>query len=371
MKNRFSLLTMVMAIALAIPMTVNAQESKNEQETLKKEVQEIKGKVDRMPKVYGFVQGLYQMDIKDNQIESNTFRMRRVRMAVDGNLSKHVSYKIQGDWVNSPILVDAHLKVKVCPEFSLQFGQFKTPFTLESPSSPINLEIFDFGETVKNLCGYSDVCGVGKNGRDIGAMASGNLFKIEDKDFSILEYSIGIFNGNNINAVDNNNHKDLIGRINIHPMLKSLTLTGSIYRGMYFNQIDLTRNRYSFGVQYSDNNMVFRSEYVGGETGTAVEALNEDGTSFMQESLFNSNGYYAVAGYWFRFGKDNNQKLMPVIRYEHFDKDIHVEGQSEYYTVGINYWPLKSVNFKLDYSLVQKNSTELSHRIVALLSYKF
>ena len=63
---------------------------------------------------------------------------------------------------------------------------------------------------------------------------------------------------------------------------------------------------------------------------------------------------------------------MPVLRYEHFTKDASIEkGGTNWYTVGVNYWPLKSVNFKLDYSLVQKETGENSHRVVGILSYKF
>ena len=83
-----------------------------------------------------------------------------------------------------------------------------------------------------------------------------------------------------------------------------------------------------------------------------------------------------MAGYNIRFGKDNSQKLMPVLRYEHFepgDMAPVVYGSTDYYTVGINYWPVKSLNFKFDYSLIQQtlDTQTNSHRIAALVSYKF
>ena len=49
-------------------------------------------------KVSGFVQGLYQVDIKDSDNIDNSFRMRRVRMSISGDLNKVISYKIQGDF---------------------------------------------------------------------------------------------------------------------------------------------------------------------------------------------------------------------------------------------------------------------------------
>jgi hypothetical protein len=60
---------------------------------------------------------------------------------------------------------------------------------------------------------------------------------------------------------------------------------------------------------------------------------------------------------------------MPVLRYEHFTTGF--PGGNNWYTAGINYWPIKSLNFKLDYSLVQKESGSNTHRVVGILSYKF
>ena len=355
-------------LLLAIPLCINAQNDVQQQ------VNELKGKVDRMPKISGFVQGMYQANLSDKgELLDNTLRMRRVRMSVEGNLSKTVSYKIQGDFSRSPMLVDAFIKYKPCREFAIQLGQFKTPFTIESPINPVNLEIFDYGESVKGLTGYSDVCGVGSLGRDLGIMATGSLFPVEGEEgykYSIVDYSLGVFNGNGANQLDNNNRKDLVGRLELHPGLKEITLSGSYYYGKYTkddnvkdDNVNCTRNRWAAGAQYNDGKFVLRGEYISGTTGVAPTVIPED------LGYFNSNGYYGVIGYNFQAGE---QKIMPVLRYEHFTKDASIaKGGTNWYTVGINYWPLKSVNFKLDYSLVQKEAGENSHRVVGILSYKF
>ena len=357
MKRNFLLIIGI--IALLFPMGIHAQEG---------------------PKISGFVQGLYQANLdKDGKLEDNTLRMRRVRLSVDGKFTKSLSYKIQGDFINSPMLVDAYIKYKPCNEFAIQFGQFKLPFTLENPINPLNLEIFDYGESIQKLVGYSDVCGVGGLGRDIGVMVSGDLFKVKGKDFSIVNYSIGVFNGNgpinfkkNEKGLDNNNRKDIVGRLEIHPMLKALTLTASYYHGYYFKDTINTglRDRWSAGVQYNDGDLVIRGEYIEGTTGYNDYTWgNHAGYSMnVSEGSFYSRGFYAVAGYYFHFGKDNSQKLMPVLRYEQFKNDGFA---TDYYTVGINYWPVKSVNFKLDYSLIRPQTGINSNRIVGILSYKF
>lgn len=355
-----NLLIIIGIITFLFPMSLKAQEG---------------------PKISGFVQGLYQANMKnDGELKDNTLRMRRVRMSVEGKLTKSLSYKIQGDFSRSPMLVDAFLKYKLCNEFAIQVGQFKTPFTLESPINPVNLEIFDYGESVQKLVGYSDVCGVGGLGRDIGIMATGNLFPIEGKDFTLVTYSLGLFNGNGPTTTDNNNRKDIVGRLEVHPMLKDLTLSGSYYYGKYMkdalNQGE--RNRWAAGIQYNDGDLVVRAEYLNGLTGyqeaafnDTIPVLDDQGNPVYVQNTKHSQGYYAVAGYNFRFGKEGHeQKLMPVLRYEHLAQDIDLGG-TNYYTVGINYWPMKSVNFKLDYSLIQNEKGTNSHRIVGILSYKF
>ena len=378
MKRNFRIIAGM--LLLAIPLCLNAQvkpvKPEKEQPKAKMEKPEKPERPDKpkggleMPKISGFVQGMYQANLTDEgELSSNTFRMRRVRLSVDGNLSPKVSYKLQGDFSRSPMLVDAYVKYKACDAFAIQVGQFKTPFTIESPINPVNLEIFDYGEIIQQLGGYKDVCGVGGLGRDIGVMATGKLFPVKGEEgikYHIVDYAVGVFNGNGPTTTDNNNRKDLVGRLEVHPGLKDMTLSGSYYYGKYTkdDNVNCTRNRWAAGAQYNDGKLVLRGEYVGGETGRWTE-LEEN-------SLYNSNGYYAQAGYYFALGKDHSQKLMPVLRYEHFTADDAItNGGTNWYTAGINYWPLKSVNFKLDYSLVQKESGTNSHRVVGILSYKF
>ena len=393
MKHNFRIF--VGMLLLAIPLCINAQD-------IEQKVDGLTEKVDRMPKISGFVQGQYQAILNaDGELVSNSFRMRRVRMSIDGALVKGLTYKIQGDFVNSPFLVDAYLKYKVCNEFAIQVGQFKLPFSIENPINPLNLEIFDYGEVIQHLVGYDDVCGVGGLGRDIGIMATGSLFPVElqnGQKFGLIDYSIGVFNGNgpvnfkkNEKGLDNNNHKDIVGRLDIHPWVKALTLSGSCYFGKYYKDEDYNgiRNRWAAGLQYNDGKLVIRGEYLNGTTGYQ----GFEGEEAPKE--FNSMGYYAEAGYNFQFGKEGKEhKLMPVLRFEHFEQQTGVWGAhttdhvvyylpnvsapTSYYTVGINYWPIKSVNFKLDYSLVDGYkkvdgyyNKNYSHRVVAILSYKF
>ena len=395
MKHNFRII--IGMLLLAIPLCMNAQVKpikpaeepkkvkveKVEQEKLEKEMadkesrekKEHKGGFE-MPKISGFVQGMYQADLDEaGTLTGNTLRMRRVRLSVDGTLFKGLTYKIQGDFSRSPMLVDAYVKYKPCNEFAIQIGQFKTPFSIESPINPVNLEIFDYGEAIQGLVGYKDVCGVGSLGRDLGIMATGSLFPVKGEEgikYHVVNYALGVFNGNGANQLDNNNRKDIVGRLEVHPGLKALTLSGSLYFGKYTkdDNVNCTRNRWAAGAQYNDGKLVIRGEYISGTTGFMADVIGEEGQiTDIIELPTKSEGYYAVAGYNFRLGKEGKQTLMPVLRYEHFDKN-GLSG-TEWYTVGINYWPLKSLNFKFDYSLIMTGSDIDGHRVVGILSYKF
>jgi hypothetical protein len=336
------------------------------------------------PKISGFVQAFYtaNMDEQGNLLD-NEFKIRRARLSIDGKFGERFSYKLQGDFSSTPALVDAYLKFKACDEFAIQIGQFKTPFSLESPFNPVNLEIYDYGEAITKLVGYKDVCGVGKLGRDIGVMASGSLFAVK-KDgktlYHVVDYSIGVFNGNGANAADNNNRKDIVGRLNIHPGLKDLTLSGSYYNGKYSTDaVDRgTRNRWAAGIQYDNGNLVVRAEYLSGTTG--YNTVADTNNVILSEDRFFSRGYYAVAGYNFKLGKEKSQQLMPVLRYEHFTKDVSLaKSGTTFYTVGLSYWPIKYVNVKLNYQLVQTHNLigddtykkAFTNRVVAAVNFKF
>ena len=330
-------------------------------------------------KVSGFVQGLYQVDIKDKDNVDNSFRMRRVRMSISGDLNKVISYKIQGDFSSTPTLVDAFVKAKFCDAFAVQFGQFKLPFSIESPINPVDLEAVDYGDVINKLVGYSDVCGVGGLGRDLGLMFTGKFMKIGKDEHYMFDYSVGVFNGTGpykygSNSKDDNREKEFVGRFNINP-IKSVTASFSYYTGHYGPKA-LKRDRMGFGAEFKDGKVVARTEFITGTTGEIADTL---GTVKTYESV----GMYSVAGYWFDFNcGENAMRLLPFVRYDYFAKDADAKvGQYGIFTFGANFLPYKFLSLKVNYQLRQdtvykEGSTEdtegkTSHIIKCMVSYKF
>lgn len=338
-------------------------------------------------KVSGFVQGLYQVDIKDSDNIDNSFRMRRVRMSISGDLNKVISYKIQGDFSSTPTLVDAFVKAKFCDAFAVQFGQFKLPFSIESPINPVDLEAVDYGDVITKLVGYSDVCGVGGLGRDLGLMFTGKVMKIGKDEHYLFDYSIGVFNGTGpykygSNSKDDNREKEFVGRLNIKP-IKSVTASFSYYTGHYGPDA-LKRNRVGFGAEFNNNKVVARTEFISGKTGTSTEIIDENEVVIGKKiGSYDSFGMYSVAGYWFDFTcHENPMRLLPFVRYDYFAKDADAKvGQYGIFTFGANFLPNKFLSLKVNYQLRQdtvykEGSTEdtegkTSHVIKCMVSYKF
>lgn len=300
--------------------------------------------VKKLPNVSGFVNAQYYYEDSG----TNTFALRRARLDFKGDLCKWLEYRLQLEFT-SPKIVDAFVKFKISPYFNVQLGQFKLPFSIENPYSPLKLESIDNAQVISKLVGYSDVSGVNAMGRDMGLAFYGGFF--HKKGYSIIEYNIGIFNGSGVNTKDNNNNKDFVGRLDIHP-IKALTIGGSFYVGqMNDPDADLgVKNRFAASAQYSDGKYLARAEYLFGQT------LNQK-----------TNGWYAVIGYWI------NPKLCPVLRYDTYNSDTSLDNnRSTYYMVGLDYWPCKFLRTQLNYTLKSVESKDKMINLVNLMvSVKF
>ena len=311
--------------------------------------------IDRTPKISGFAQFRFDTDFdKDFKLQNNTFRFHRVSLSLGGDLTEKLSWSLSGDFTRQPMLVNAIINYSLCDAFAIQAGQFKTPFTIENEMNPaFGCEIIDYGNSIKQLVGYENsyISPLGALGCDIGVMASGKLYN------DIFEYKIGIFNGNGINNIDNNNNKAFVGRLDIHP-IKELTVTGAIRVGDYYcDTLNNGKfNRWTVGIQYKNSKIVFRSEFIGAETG---------------DDPLKSNSFYAVAGYWFDIFK-GKQRIMPVLRYDRINTDVSLkESVVDYYIAGIYYLPIPQLNIKVNYQYERWDSDKEGHQIVAILNFKF
>ncbi|WP_291530066.1 porin [Bacteroides sp. UBA939] len=329
MKKQLFTLCVALSILITSTMTAEAQQADTIQNQRLTKLENI---LSKLPKVSGVINFRYRLDE-----DRSTFDIRRARLDVKGDISKMFDYRVQVEFASGPRLLDAQIRAKIKPYFNVQIGQFKVPFSLENPYSPTGLECIDNAMAITKLVGYSDVSGISANGRDIGVMIYGEVFKKEG--YSIIDYSIGVFNGAGINTTDNNKSKDVIARVNVNP-IKTVTLSASGYLGeAYLNDSTrhATRDRLGFGIRYDDKKWMFRSEYLYGMT-------------HKTESM----GAYAVLAYTFF------KKLQPVIRFDYFQEDIYKASTGEIdYMAGVNYWFIpQKVGLQLNFTYRTFNDTK-------------
>ena len=319
MKTHITCSLFLAMLWLTLPSGVQAQENKN----LSERVQQLEKKLVALPQISGLINVRYQYD---DVKEAGSFDLRRARLDFRGTFSPSLDYRLQLDMAGSPKVLDAYLRWKIDPGFNLQFGEFKIPFSIENPYSPMNLEVIENSVVITRLSGYTDVSTIRSNGRDIGIGLYGSFLAREG--FNIVNYSIGLFNGNGINTTDNNKSKDFSGILTVNP-LKTLALAAFHYNGSTTvgDNTD-QRVRSGAGAKYEDARLLVRSEYITGKTGS-----------------MESDGYYAVVGY------KVTPKLQPIVKFDSFQEDTdNKDTREKHYLLGLNYMPIKNVRVAMNYA---------------------
>ena len=137
------------------------------------------------------------------------FRIRRAVIFLEGTAAGWVDYRIRFDpsksfavvdsggkttWAAKAGLDDAYVDLKAAPEFALQAGQYKVPFTGEEMMAD-KVTGFPERSIANEGVAYGDVSQKGlTRSRDIGLMAHGHLGD------HIVEYQAGVFSGDGTNV---------------------------------------------------------------------------------------------------------------------------------------------------------------------------
>lgn len=233
---------------------------------------------------FGYTYNSY--DLKD-QKPSNTFDIKRIMFIANAEIVKNLTVGFMFDF-SSAKLHEYWGQYRVCDQFTIKGGQFKTPFTIESNLSTAEVEIINGIQSVQYLAGIdpSDICYGGNAGRDLGIMAFGSFLPYKNRN--LMEYRIGVFNGQGYNQRDKNRYKDIVGMLTLQP-IKAVSLVGSFYLGHGYAVTDnlfgafkagenYLRNRWSIGTEIKTKPVYIRAEYLEGK-----------------DAIIKSQGAYAVA----------------------------------------------------------------------------
>lgn len=283
-------------------------------------------------KINGFLQTYYAWYEESNP--DSYFEIKRVRLTLDGKIAQEVKSKLQIDAASSTnILLDAYISYQPCSFMNLKMGQFKMPFSEEQIGSSAKLDVFHRSEVTSKLS-YN---------YDLGLMAEGKLLKKK------IYYGAGVFNGTGRNKADNNDNKDVVGRVVLSPLagsgslLEGLSLGGAVQIGRQpqVGTDEGERNRYGGLLKYTYAGFKLQGEYIYQEK-EQVDASKKF-----------ASGWYGLATYCVI------PEMIAVVKFEMYDPNqaVDLDG-SQIGSFGLNYF-FNKIKIQATYRL-KKRETDIN-----------
>jgi phosphate-selective porin len=153
----------------------------------------------------GYAQLIYKYTDFDDKAKDDTsdFDIRRFKLVMQGNLfTKDFGYKFQGDVSSGFVTEDALINYKFGSPLTVQFGQFKPPQARQELTGA-GKQLFPERSLANDTFNL---------GRDQGLQAAGGF---ADK---LVQYRLGIFNGNGPNTSNQDNRHMVTGRLDLNPL---------------------------------------------------------------------------------------------------------------------------------------------------------
>ena len=367
--KRFYIL--VLAV-LFVGATVSAQELATPTESVEARLTKVEKraatleKLSQYIKVTGFIQGEYDwVDDREgnNPVGTSSFYIRRARISMAGDLYKgkkgaKLDYRLYFDLTRVPKnpILDMWVRYQPVKEFGVQFGQYKNPVTFEASISPNKYDFIDFSYVVCNLAkmGANDLVGVNGTARDAGFQFFGGF--VHRDGYSIINYNIGVLNGNGINEKDNNKSKDVYAKLTIKPSknlslatyyqwgeanLKSFSAEKYAEYGWEGNPEYVPMHRWGIGFEYNSDKAFARGEYIGGLTASLP-----------------SEGMYIQGGKKFNLPKNAGMLWAGAMVdyfcrncFDYINRDTQNAAIDMRYSACVGYRPVKYFHLQLAYSL--------------------
>lgn len=343
MKRILSLSVVLLCFSIAF-----AQEEKKN--NLNNVINTLKERIHLM----GYIQGGYTYD--DALEADNTFDIKRIIFMAEGKITDKWSCYFMYNFNSGGTLLEAYTDYKIVPGLSARLGQFKIPYTIESPLSPSSVELIDCYSQATNYLaaiGSHDPLHSASGGRDLGFMAFGDLFNKK------LSYNLAVFNGQGINTKDKNSHKDIVGNLMVHPT-EWLSVGGSFItgKGNVVGASDVnptlevgdnySRDRWAIGAAVKFKPLSVRSEYLGGKDGSVK-----------------SEGYYLTAAYQVFRNFDI------IASYDFLNKNKDLSLKQTNYVAGVQYWFYPRCRVQAQYTYRDSKQEGASNMLQAQVQVRF
>lgn len=261
-------------------------------------------------KAGGFIAGQFRYDQSEKISLHNEFKLNHLRFHIISNLSKEINGFIQVETkTGMVVLQNAFINFIPLSNSEIRFGYIKLPFGIEAYGHPLQNPTIDISQVSKKIY---------RGAQDMGIHCA--------YEHKLAKGTVALVNGNNGFPQENNNWKDLVGRLAVIPV-PGLSFGGSFYAGKK-DTAKLTTNRFGTEVNFKQGPFWLRGELLG--------AKDEQVTGVDTKSL----GYYLVIA----------ARPMPpiegVFRYDNFDPNTATENNEWFnLTLGLGYYfPAKSWN---------------------------
>ena len=286
--------------------------------------------------------GYTQFQYVDWKMGADSFSVRRSRLVLGGDIMKNMRYKLQVEVAKSFALLDATMEYQFSKQAQIRIGQFQVPFSLENLTSTAELDVINRSQAEEKLVPGRDISA---QGRDIGAAFFGT--------HSVLEYTVGVFNGSGINKADVDSHKDVGGRVVVRPF-KSLSVGGSFYIGKQTLTVDsplVKRDRFGLDMALLIDRVSVRAEYIAAK-----------------DDIVSKNGWYLQGGYFVL-----PKKVQAVLKYDVLDVNTSLAGDRVgRYTAGVNWVLSGRTKLQLNYENYRRQSGEANnHAVLAQLQVAY
>jgi hypothetical protein len=300
------------------------------------------------PKFGGYIIGKYSYTDKQGSNTGDGFNARLIRMYVSGSILTDFKYRVQVELNNTPHVKDYQIEWAKYDVFSVKMGQFKRPFTFENPYNPWDVGIGDYSQLTKKLAGMGDYNGEpSMGGRDQGLQVQGELLKVGKDRHNLLQYQLGVFNGQGINTKEVNCRKDVIGNVKFQP-LKGWLIGLFGWHGNYAsNGVTVDRNRWAVGTTYENSGWVARAEYAHSQ-GHKISDVNADGTV---SGTGRADAWYALAGV------PCNDWLSCYARYDAYRDQATWGTMKTIYSLCPNFQLNKNLMFQVQYNFVNDRNS--------------
>ena len=270
---------------------------------------------------------------------SNSFELRKAILIANGKITNRWSAFFMYSLTNTPKVLEAYTEYRLMPQVCVRIGQFKTPYSIESPLSPCVLELVNGNtQAVSYLAGIngSDALFGATTGRDIGLMLHGELpSKWAD------------------------NRKDIAGGVTVHPCTwlsvgasfiegeGCAVATSAVVPNISVGE-SYTRRRWAVGTVIKAGPVKLRTEYLAGRDGSV-----------------RSSGCYATTSLHVL------RKLDVVASYDYFNRNKALGSRQTNYVAGLQWWFYPQCRLQTQYTHCVPRTGGSSNLLQAQVQVRF